>query len=103
MNGNPMQALKGCLDKNISVTPFTNNLPIRRLNLQPGKSAVIEAAYLAVPEGEIGRASQRYTCRERKVHGARFRYQGLTTGYEAEITTDEKDFVVEYPPVFRRI
>src|SRR6202049_2285150 len=34
--GETLLSLQGCLDVDISVTPFTNTLPIRRLTLQPG-------------------------------------------------------------------
>jgi hypothetical protein len=102
-DGNPVDALKGCLDIDISVTPFTNTLPIRRLNLHSGDTTVIEVAYLVVPDCEIWKTSQRYTCLDQKVHGGLFRFQGLATGFEAEISADEEGFVVDYPPVFRRI
>src|SRR5579859_3663164 len=34
--GDEVPSLRGCLDVDISATPFTNTLPIRRLALHPG-------------------------------------------------------------------
>src|ERR1700730_17696190 len=40
-SGEALPSLKGCLDVDISATPFTNTLPVRRLALQPGSSATL--------------------------------------------------------------
>ncbi len=37
--------LRGCIEVDISVTPFTNTLPICRLGLAPGDSAELSVAY----------------------------------------------------------
>src|SRR5688572_11459353 len=39
--GNPLPALNGAIDVDITATPFTNTLPIQRLGLQAGQSADI--------------------------------------------------------------
>src|SRR5258708_3411057 len=39
----PMPQLRGAIDIDVSITPFTNTLPIRRLNLRVGESAEILA------------------------------------------------------------
>src|SRR5260370_38764824 len=57
-------SLKGCLDVDISATPFTNTLPIRRLALQPGSSATLNMVYIAIPQMQIKVVEQRYTCLE---------------------------------------
>ena len=43
--GEPMPELDGCIDVDISATPFTNTLPIRRLGLEPGESEDLTVAY----------------------------------------------------------
>jgi hypothetical protein len=40
-SGNPLPALDGAIDIDLSVSPFTNTLPIRRLQLAKGSSAPI--------------------------------------------------------------
>src|SRR4051812_44720331 len=44
-DGRAMKYLAGCEYVDVSETPFTNTLPIRRLGLAPGESADISAAY----------------------------------------------------------
>jgi uncharacterized protein len=44
-NGRAVAYLEGCEYVDISETPFTNTLPIRRLGLAPGESADICVAY----------------------------------------------------------
>jgi hypothetical protein len=44
-----MPELAGAIDVDISITPFTNTLPIRRLNLRAGDSKEILAVYIRMP------------------------------------------------------
>ena len=45
-DGRAVPLLEGCEDVDISVTPLTNTLPIRRLGLAPTESAEISVAYV---------------------------------------------------------
>jgi uncharacterized protein len=45
-DGRAVSEMHGCLDVDISVTPFTNSLPIRRLDLEPTEFAEISVAYI---------------------------------------------------------
>ena len=54
--------LHGAIDIDISATPFTNTLPIRRLKLRKKQSAEILVVYLTIPELSIDIDQQRYTC-----------------------------------------
>src|SRR5438132_7873131 len=49
-SGEALPALDGCIDIDITVTPFTNTLPIRRLSLTPGTSTEITVVYIELPE-----------------------------------------------------
>ncbi len=60
--GSPLPALDGAIDVDIMATPFTNTLPIRRLDLAEGQSADIQVAYVSVPDLTLSLARQRYTC-----------------------------------------
>lgn len=53
VRGDPRPGLDGRIDADISATPFTNTLPIRRLGLRTGESAALEAAYVAVPDPSV--------------------------------------------------
>src|SRR5690348_10184074 len=53
--------LRDCRDVDLAVTPATNTLPIRRLNLEVGSSESVIAAWVKFPELTIQPLSQRYT------------------------------------------
>jgi uncharacterized protein len=96
----PMPQLSGAVDIDISITPFTNTLPIRRLKLQVGQSAEILAVYVRVPGLSISIDRQRYTCLEA---GRRYRYESLDSDFTREIEVDGHGLVVTYPGLFRRV
>ena len=101
--GAMLPALAGCLDVDISATPFTNTLPIRRLALPVGAAATIRVAYVAAPALDCSAAEQRYTHLEAQPDGtSRYRYEGLSTGYQTEIEVDADGLVLDYPGLWRR-
>ncbi len=100
--GVAFSALDGCLDIDISCTPFTNTLPIRRLALTPGESADILVAYIAVPEISVRPVRQRYTCLSRADSGGIYRYEGLESNFTADLLVDEQGLVVDYPGIWKR-
>jgi hypothetical protein len=105
-SGETIPRLAGCLDVDISATPFTNTLPIRRLALQPASSATLSMVYIAVPRMQVEVTEQRYTCLEVASSGGRYRYESLTNGvsrFTAELPVDRDGLVVEYPGLFRRV
>ncbi|WP_250473909.1 putative glycolipid-binding domain-containing protein [Caballeronia sp. GAFFF1] len=102
--GAPQAALNGCIDVDIIATPFTNTLPIRRLRLQPGERREIRVAYVRVPEMTVSAVAQAYTCIDACVDGKRrYRFEGLDTGFTAEIAVDDDGLVTDYPGLFERI
>jgi hypothetical protein len=101
--GTTLPALAGCLDVDISATPFTNTLPIRRLALPVGAAATIRVAYVAAHALDCSAADQRYTHLEARADGtSRYLYEGLSTGYHAEIEVDGDGLVLDYPGLWRR-
>src|SRR5215210_4768062 len=81
--GEPLPELDGCIDVDISATPFTNTLPIRRLGLEPGESAEVDVAYVRVPELLVGPEKQRYGCLEAQAKGGLYRFEALPSGITA--------------------
>jgi uncharacterized protein len=107
-SGEPLPALDGCIDVDFAATPFTNTLPIRRLDLQPGESAEVAVVYVDAPSLEVTPVRQRYTCLASGADGARYRfealpYAALPDGFSAELSVDADGLVREYPPLFRRV
>jgi uncharacterized protein len=99
-SGNALPDLNGAIDVDISGTPFTNTLPIRRLKLARGHSAEIQAAYVHVPSLDVVRDPQRYTCLEPL---RRYRYESLDSDFMREIEVDADGLVVTYPGLFKRL
>jgi hypothetical protein len=105
-SGKALPLLKGCLDVDISATPFTNTLPIRRLALQPGSSALLSMVYFRIPQLQVEAVQQRYTCLEVTASGGRYRYESLVDGvssFTAELRVDQDGLVLDYPGLFRRV
>jgi len=101
--GQPLAALQGCIDVNIMLTPLTNTLPIRRLQLAPGESREISVVYIAAPDLSIRPFRQRYTRLDDVDGGQRYRYESLDSGFTADLPVDDDGFVVDYPGIWRRV
>jgi hypothetical protein len=101
-SGNPVPELKGCFDVDITATPFTNTLPIRRLGLMPGESAEIRVVYFTIPQMQVSVEPQRYTCLETS-SGEKYRFESVDGGFTAVITVDADGLVEDYPALFKRV
>jgi uncharacterized protein len=97
-DGDALPQLDGCIDPDISMTPFTNTVAVRRLGLKVGEAAEIEVAYILVPELSLRAAPQRYT----RLADRLWRFDGLDIDFTADLTVDDEGFVTEYPGLFRR-
>jgi hypothetical protein len=74
-SGNPIPSLNGCFEVDISATPFTNTLAIRRLRLEAGETSDLIVAYIEVPEMRVQPSHHRYTCLEVSSEGGLYRYE----------------------------
>jgi len=99
-SGNPLPALDGAVDMDLSASPITNTLPIRRLNLAKGSAAEIRVAYVHFPDLAIVCDPQRYTCVQPM---RRYRYESLDSDFVREIDVDRNGLIVSYPGLFRRL
>jgi len=79
-----------CVDVDLSFTPATNTLPIRRLGLSVGEEKEIAVAWLVWPELRFERAVQRYA----RLGEDRYRYTQYD--FEAELKVDKQGLVLEY-------
>lgn len=92
-------ALDGCEDIDLSLTPSTNTLPIRRLALAVGRSAQVTSAWIRFPTLEIEPLPQRYT----RVAERTYRYESRGGAFTATLEVDERDLVIDYPPAWERV
>jgi uncharacterized protein len=95
-----MPQLGAAIDIDLSITPFTNTLPIRRLHLQSGQSEEIVCVYVQFPGLDITTDRQRYTCLE---PSRLYRYESLDSDFSRDITVDDEALIVTYPGLFRRL
>src|SRR5215212_5277112 len=101
--GEPLPGLVGCFDVDISATPFTNTLPIRRLALPPDAAADINVVYITLPELTVTLGMQRYACLASDDAGARYRFELRSHNFTAELPVDVHGLVEDYPGLFRRV
>lgn len=93
----PVAELAGCADVDLAVTPATNSLVIRRLQLGVGESAELLVAYVRFPDLGLERADQRY---ERLGPSEwRFRCRDFT----AELVVDDQGLVTDYGGVWETV
>jgi len=96
--GQPEDAIQGCLDVDLGVSPATNTLPIRRLALAVGDSAEVTAAWVRFPALSVEPLWQRYTRLEER----RYRYESAS-GFSAELVVDELGLVTQYAGGWERV
>jgi hypothetical protein len=99
-SGAALPQLASAVDIDMSITPFTNTLPIRRLKLQGGQSKEITVAYIELPSLTIATDCQRYTC---LVPNKLYRYESIDSDFTRDIEVDSNGLVVNYPGLFRRV
>jgi uncharacterized protein len=102
-DGRAASELDGCLDVDISVTPFTNTLPIRRLGLVPTESAGISVVYIQGTRLQAWLEPQRYTCLKKDNQGGLYSFLSLDGGFTADLPVDADGLVLDYPGLFRRV
>lgn len=97
-NGAAADAFNGCTDVDLPLTPFTNSLPINRLRLNVGKEREIRVLYLDLLANEFKPVQQKY----KRLGANTYHYENVPNNFEADITTDDAGFVIDYPQLFVR-
>jgi hypothetical protein len=100
---NPVEALNSCTDVDIMITPFTNTLPIRRLNLGLHESKEIAVVYFRVPDLTGSKLDQRYTFLSQEKDHRVYKYESLGSGFTSEIKVDADGLVIDYPGIFKLV
>jgi hypothetical protein len=92
------QQLEGGTEPDISFSPLTNTIPIRRLNLKAGESAEIDVLYFDLANNSVDVRKQRYT----RLSADRYKFETVPKDFEAVIEVDDNSFVEDYPDLFIR-
>ena len=101
LGGKPRPEFDGCIDIDLAGTPFTNTLPIRRLELKPDAGTVqLDMLYVPFDDFTPFRDAQRYTCLRA---GRLYRYEAADRTFAADLPVDEHGVVGDYPTLFRRV
>jgi uncharacterized protein len=80
----PAPHLDGCTDIDLGWSPITNTIPIRRLGVEVGASATIQAAWIRFPNLEVVASEQEYT----RLAADRWRYRSGEHDYELRTDAD---------------
>lgn len=93
--------LDGAEEPDLSVTPFCNTVPIRRLQAETGSTLTLDTCYVDGPAMTVERSSQRYV----RLGPNRVRYVdlGVASGFEADLELDDEGLVVRYERLFERV
>lgn len=94
--GNAYPEFKGCTFIDITLTPFTNSLPINNLGLAIGESREFDLIYIDVLETQMRTDRQKYT----RLNDNSYRFENDEGNFIAEITVADDCFVTDYPELF---
>jgi uncharacterized protein len=92
LDGRPCPEVAGCLDVDLSFSPATNLLPIRRLALQAGQSAAVRAAWVSFPGFTIEPLDQLY----RRVGETSYHYEAAGGTFATDFEVNAAGFVTRY-------
>jgi hypothetical protein len=92
-------SFKGFLYIDISLTPFTNTLPINNLQLKIGDSKEIDIIYIDLINNQITPVRQRYT----RTDFNEYLYENIVSDFTVHIQVDENGLVLNYPGLFEKI
>lgn len=93
VDGRPAAPVTGCVDIDLSFSPVTNVLPIRRLLPARGEIVHVRAAWLRVPELTLEPLDQTYT----RVGQHHYSYESGGGTFRRELTVDDRGLVIDYP------
>ena len=96
LNGQPAPAVAGCVDLDLSFTPATNLIPIRRLSLNPGERAEVRSAWLDVPGMTLEPLVQTYT----RTGESTYHYESAGGAFVTDIVVGPEGFPTSYPPLW---
>ena len=99
-DGQSFAELDGCRDIDIWPTPFTNTFPIRREPMAVGERRQFLMAWVDASDLSVHPQPQAYTRLADRV----YLFENLDgSGFQAELSVDEDDIVLDYPDLFRRV
>lgn len=91
----------GAEEPDLSITPFCDTFPIRRITAKEGQSLIVETCYVDTAAMTAARSRQRHY----RLGPNRLRYVdlGLSAGFEADLQVDDRGLVLRYQHLFERV
>lgn len=88
-------------EPDLSVTPFSNTLPIRQLTIGNHETLTLDTCYIDTASMTVVRSRQQY----QRLGPKLFRYVdlGLAAGFEAELQVDPGGLITSYQHLFERV
>ncbi|HEY7459881.1 MAG TPA: putative glycolipid-binding domain-containing protein [Xanthobacteraceae bacterium] len=100
-HGQQLSGFETCIDIDLGGSPFTNTLPIRRLDLDQGDGPMeLSMLYVPFDTFEPFVDGQRYSCLQSR---RRYRYEAVDGAFVGELVVDEDGLVLDFPPLFTRV
>lgn len=98
LNGIECPQVAGCQDIDLSFSPSTNLLPIRRLALRVGERANVRAAWLRFPTFSLEPLDQVYE----HFGDDRYRYESAGGAFITVLQVNSVGFVTNYPGLWQQ-
>lgn len=95
--------LAGAFEIDLTVSPFTNTLPIRRLHPAIDQPVEIVVAYIDLPAFTIRPERQLYTLIRTSSTDNTYRFEQSSIEYTQDIRVDSQGYVIDYPGLFQRV
>lgn len=89
----------GLFDVDFEISPSTNTLPIRRIELKIGETQELDTVWVRFPSLKIERLKQRYT----RLSSECYKYEAVPLNYEARIEVDEAGLIIKYAELWKRM
>lgn len=96
MNGHAAPSVAGCVDLDLSFSPVTNLIPIRRLALNQGERAEVRSAWLGFPELTLEPLVQTYA----RTGEHTYHYESSDGAFVTDLEVDSAGLIVRYPPLW---
>jgi uncharacterized protein len=97
LNNVDCPAVAGCADIDLSFSPATNLLPIRRLGLDVADAADVRSAWLVFPALTLEPLAQRYE----RTGPTTYRYATADGQFRRELEVNSAGFVTRYPGLWQ--
>lgn len=97
--GKPYPEFSGCRYIDISLTPFTNTLPVKGMQWDDGQRTEVTVLYIDVLANQLRKDTQHYT----RLNEGAYTFENANGNFTANITVDEDGFVTQYPNLFEML